>query len=165
MEIILAQGTAPASKAIAYLTKKIWSHCALRYSSPEDSWVVHATVGGVQPDWWFYFKHKYTNHLRYKTNVECADQALDNVVNRLAHAQYDYEGFLGQGLAIVFGLKRNPLGSNRDYRCTELITAWIDEVKKLDPSIDLPHVDSELATPGGLADYCDMHSKYFEKVI
>lgn len=162
MEVILVDGTNVVSKIIQKLTNGP-SHVALRYGEPEAAWLIHSTVGGVQPEWWHSFQAKYPKMCVYQTLFAGAETAADNLVKRLGHAPYDYQGILGQGLAIVFGLKKNPLGNPRAWRCTELLTEWHMECNKVNSVIKIPELDPEMATPKSLMEFWESRPDLFKK--
>lgn len=162
MEVIAAEGRTLASKLIKWATGKPYTHVAIRYTNEESDWMVHSTIGGVQPEWWFYFRKKYDGIRRFLIPLDVAPAAADNVVEKLAYKSYDYGGIVGHGLAIALGLKRNPFGSRRRFVCTELIVELHRECNRLDGSLDLREFDPEMLTPGELVTYYEQHPKIAE---
>lgn len=165
VEVILVAGQGFLPKLIMKLTRGRVSHAALRYSGAESNWLIHSTIGGVQPDWWFYFKQRYPLIYRFRTKFAGADAAADAVVKRLAHADYDYPGLIGQGIAIVTGMKTNPWGSGVKFRCTELIVAWHAECNAINPDLDLLVCNPEMIDPQMLDDYYRTRGDLFDLVM
>lgn len=153
MEIILAESNKWLPRLIKWVTKGDKSHCAIRYGEFDDQWLVHASAGGVQPDWWFAFEPRYTNITRFECLFPEATLALDLVVKQLAHKPYDYAGLVGQGLAILFKLKKNPIPNAKAYRCTELLIAFHKQANVLNSRLKLTEFDAEMTTPAGLEAY------------
>lgn len=167
MQVVIVEGTATLSKIIKKLTRSSFTHCALRYSGIESNWMVHAFVGGIQPNWWFAFAAKYAQIVRFEALFPEGDQALDNVVARLAHAPYDYGGLLGSGFSIIFGTKRNYFGSPKKYKCTELLTEWQNECQKLNANLHLKLFkanEAEEITPQDLLEYYTSRTDLFQRI-
>jgi hypothetical protein len=164
MEIIFVEGSTFLSGIIKKFTNSRYSHCAARYSSPDSQWIVHASIGGVQPDWWFSFSKRYLSMRRYLVLFSEGDQALDAVVKKIAHAPYDYGGLIGHGLSMVLGLKNNPFGNRKKYKCTELITEWHEECMKINKSLSIPFHNSELITPEFIIRLYDSRKDLFKLV-
>lgn len=159
MEVILAEGKGLSSKLIKFFTKSNWTHVAMRYSPPDDGWLVHATIGGVQPEWWWYFaSKKYVQVKQYRAKFDVADTALDKVILKFAHKQYDYLAFIGFGVYILVNwiskyllkkdaIKINPFGSMDAFMCSEFTAEWLNECNRMDPSLKLKHFDPSLTAP------------------
>lgn len=158
MEIVLVEGKLFLSKLIMGSIGYNVSHCAMRYSDPESRWIVHSSLGGVNPDWWDKFRERYASSFRFKAKFSCADEALDAVVAKIGHKDYDYLGLIGFGIVIWlkkagFNIKKNPLGSGNSYMCTEVIVEFFRECNLRDPSLKFKEFDSELTDPGEMLDY------------
>jgi hypothetical protein len=169
MEIVLVEGKMFLAKLIMSSIGYRVSHCAMRYSDPEARWIVHSSLGGVNPDWWDKFKEKYANTIRFKAKFACADEALDAVVAKIGHKKYDYFGLIGFGLVILLGrlgikIKKNPLGSGNSYMCTEVIVEFFYECNRRDPSLQFKEFDSELTDPGELLDYLKSRTDAFDSM-
>jgi len=167
MQIVMVEGTKFLSKVIMSFINHRVSHCAMRYSNPEDRWIVHSSIGGVRPDWWDLFQVKYKNGYFFTAKFSCADQALDNVVQKIGHKDYDYWGLVGFGLILALrkiGIKidKNPLGSGGAYLCTEAIVEFFKECNRLQPELSIREFDSELTDPGELLEYLKMRVDIFE---
>lgn len=160
MECIVVQGTGATSKLVNFMTKSWASHVAMRYSGVESEWMVHSTVGGVQPEWWVFFKQKYQKMARYECLFEVADKALDTLVQEIGHKRYDYKAFVGFGVWVLLnkrlGIKsftKNPFGEMKAFMCTEALVRFFKICNKLDPQLLLKEFDSELTSPGDLDSY------------
>lgn len=165
MRVVLCQGKMIFAKLIMRVIEYPVSHAALRYSSPDEEWIVHSSVGGIQPDWWFWFEKRYSAFWTFRAKFACADQALDQVVKRLGDHHYDYLSLVGFALVILLrkvGISiRNPLGSKNAFMCTELVSEWMRECNKLDETLKLKEFDSELLDPQMLMDYLRYRSDLF----
>lgn len=164
MEVVFAQGTALISRLIMKVTGGKNSHCALRYGGTESDWMVHASFGGVQPDWWFSFAKNYPSVTRFACLFPEGDAALDLVVRDLGHKGYDYAGLIGQGAAMAVGMKANPFGSRRRYRCTELLTEWMKRCNQMNPGLLLLEFDPEMVTPALLERYYRSRTDLFQPI-
>lgn len=164
MEVLFAEGKGFVPSIISKLTKSSVTHTALRYSRPEHQWLVHSSIGGVQPDWWSCFSGRYKKIHRFQTLFgDVADAALDAIVHRIAHAPYDYAGLLGQGAGIIFGTK-NPFRDGSKYRCTEVLIAWHSQLMALAPSLKLLNMDPENVTPGDIIAYYRYRADLFKEI-
>jgi len=163
MRVLFAEGKGPIPSIIQAVTDSRISHVALQYSVPDSHWLVHSTVGGIQPDWMFYFVRKYRSVLAFDALFTGADDALDKVVERLAHKPFDYLGMLGQGISIIFGTG-NPFRNKARYRCTELLIEWHREVMKTSPHLAIADFDPEMTTPGELLAFCRHRADLFREV-
>jgi hypothetical protein len=167
MQIIIVEGSTTLSRIIKWLIRSAFTHCGLRYSGIESNWMVHAFIGGIQPDWWFAFSAKYKSILRYEVLFPEGDQALDNIIGRLAHAPYDYAGLIGHGISIIFRTKRNYFGSSKRYKCTELLTEWQNECSKSNKNLQLKTYniyDTEMMAPHELVAYYESRPDLFRRI-
>jgi len=152
MEVVLAQGTAPLSRLIMWLTGGSFSHSALRYGGVEEEWMVHAFISGVVPEWSSYFFAHYPKTKRFKVikYEKEAETALDVIVQKYRHRAYDYGAIIGAGLVLMLGRVgiriRNPLGSRKAFMCTELVVEWLNEFSSLS-GVRIPVLDSSTVTP------------------
>ena len=166
MELIIAEGKGFSSKLIQPLTKSRWTHFALRYGGNESDWMIHSTIGGVQPEWWQHFNNKYISHARFKCNFACANKAADKIVSKWGHKPYDYWSFVGFGAYLVMqklGIKNpfNPLGRQDQLMCSEVAAVFFRECNALDPSLKLPVWDSEIVSPADVFAYVSGDKRNF----
>lgn len=169
MQVILAEGKAVLSRLIMSWTGHKVSHCGMRYSSPEQRWMVHAFLSGVTPDWYDQFCPRYANQFIFQAKFACADEALDTVVKNLGHKSYDYLSLVGFGIVLVLrklgiDLKKNPLGQSNSFMCTEIVVAWLKECNRLNPALCFKEFDPELTDPGMLLDYLRMRVDQFDEI-
>ena len=169
MEIILTKGESGLSNSIAWSIQYPLSHVALRYAGIESDWMVHSTMGGVQPEWWLFFERRYKKIYRFKLNFRHSEVAIDRVVEKIGHKKYDYKSIVGFALVLLLRragiyLKKNPLGDNKSYMCTEVVVEFLNECNKLDPSFDFKKFDSELTDPKMILDYLRKRSDVFKEV-
>jgi hypothetical protein len=164
MEIIFAEGRSFISKLIMWFTSKKGypkiSHVAIRYSPPEEEWLVEASFIGVVPEWWKFFKKRYKKLYRFKCTAKGCDEALDNLISQCGHSNYDFLELLGFAIKIIcnkicYRIK-NPLGSKRRYICTELVQNFCKE-------LNLPMPTDESMSPADLYEFC-CKNKYFEQL-
>lgn len=170
MEIAMVEGTRFLSKVIMKSLNCKVSHCAMRYSAPDERWIVHSSLNGVYPDWWDKFCLNYAEKTRFKAKFACADQALDNVVESLGHKNYDYLSLFGFAVVILLrkigiNLKKNPLGQANSYMCTEIVVAFFIECNKLNPALSFREFDPDLTDPGMLLDYLKMRVDAFDMIV
>lgn len=169
MEVVLAQGTAPLSKLIMWLTGGSFSHSALRYGGVEEEWMVHAFISGVVPEWSSYFFAHYPKTKRFKVikYEKEAETALDVIVQKYRHRAYDYGAIIGAGLVLMLGRVgiriRNPLGSRKAFMCTELVVEWLNEFSSLS-GVRIPVMDSGTVTPLTLELLMGSYSELFQVV-
>lgn len=169
MQAIVCSGHTWVSRLIELFTKSRWSHVALRYGGCESDWMVHATVGGVQPEWWHHFnKTKYRLVRSYEATFDVAEQAADNIIKTIGHKEYDYSSFLGYGVYIIANyvcmgaIKKNPFGQMNAFMCTEVLVEWMKECKRLDQTLPFKDFDSELTSPEDLFKYWETLPEYFK---
>lgn len=165
MEIVSVEGHGIFAWLIKKVTKSNKTHVALRYSGEESNWIVHASIRGVQPEWWYFFKDRYKNISRFRCDFDCADSAIDLVVKRIGHKEYDIPGVFGYGIYMLqnkLGLKRktNPLGSANRHWCTDVIIAFFKACNELDPTLGLKEFKDELTTPKQIEEYIMGHPKF-----
>jgi hypothetical protein len=167
MELILAEGKGFSSKLIKFFTGGQYSHVAFRYSGAESEWMVHSTIGGVQPEWWYHFQNKYPKILRIKCKFSCADLAADNLIKQIGHKKYGYLTFIGIGLYIIikklgFAPGKNPFANPKTYLCTEIFSEFIKEVNMINAGLKIKEFDSEILTPKEIFEYVKTRPDLFE---
>jgi len=159
MEIITVGGKGLLPWLIKKLTRSDKSHVALRYSPPEDNWMIHSAIGGVQPEWWEFFKKKYTSISRFRCNFECADKAADKLVTKIGDDDYDYLGLFGYAWYLfqtkILRINRmgNPWGSRDRHWCTDVIVDFFEICNELDPTLGLKKFENEMTTPEEIEQY------------
>lgn len=169
MEVILARGSAPLSKLIMYMTGGSYSHSALRYGGADSEWLVHAFIHGVVPEWYSYFKDHYPAIKRFKViKYEAeAEKALDLIVSRYRHRNYDYASLFGYMIAILLskvGITiKPPFGNRKAFMCTELVAEWLTEFSK---QADLCFHDliNDVVTPVTLELFMGSYPEIFQTV-
>jgi len=169
MIIIAAKGSSFTAKLIAWISKFAQTHFALRYEGNKDQMLVHSETGGVQLAAWNDFQNRFSERICWKVDIEIADQAMDNLVKRIGDKPYDYFALYGLGLILVLrklGIKinKNIFGSKYRYMCSEVILELVIECKKLDSSLDIEILDSEMTTVSELMAYLDTYPQYFKRV-
>jgi hypothetical protein len=167
MEVLLANEDGLIGWLIRWFTKYDKVHSAIRYPDNDGMWLIHSTVGGVQPEWWSHFTKKFHSIVRWEAKFEVARQAADNVAKRIGHKGYDYLSITGFAIVILLRkvgikLRKNPLGSSA-FMCTEVLVEWVKECNKLDSSLKIEELDSELTTPQMLAQLFNSRPDLFEK--
>ena len=145
------------------------SHTALRYAPTEERWLVHATIGGVQPDWWEFFSKKYLKIKKYRAKFDVGDRALDEMLPDMAHHGYAYLSIIGffiviQLRRIGINLKKNPFGDQDKFVCTDVIVKWLNKVQELDPKIKFNENFSEDLTDPKEIDLFLEKSEWFELI-
>jgi len=162
MEIILAQGKQPLARAIQQAVGYKYSHAALRYTHSQ--WMIHSSIGGVQPEWWYHFQKRYGNIRRYNCLFDCADKAAENLVKQIGHKQYAYTTLIGSGLVLAFdtlGIHiKNPFKSNNAFFCTKVILHFFKKCNELDSSLKLKEYISEALTPKDIGEYLDENPNF-----
>lgn len=171
MLLFAAEGEGISSKAIEWISGYKKSHFALRFTGNRDQWMIHSKTGGVQPEWWGRFQEHYHNFFQWKTKIEVAEQAADNIIDSIGTKGYDHLSLYGFAIYLLLrkiGIKlaKNPFGNPEKFMCTELIIAWVRECKRLDPSIDITeNFDTELLSVEDVVNFLDSYPQYFERVL
>jgi hypothetical protein len=166
MEVVIARSGKSFPRLIQWFTKSNWSHSALKY---DDMWMVHASVGGVQPAWWCYFKKHYIDIIRFKCKFPEAKLATDKLIRRIGWQDYDYASLFGNAIYLTlrwmgFNIKKNPLGNPESYMCTEVVAEFFKECNKLNPNLNLNEFYSETLQPVQLVNYMKYRDDLFEVV-
>ena len=170
MLVIAAEGNNFASKVIEWVSGYKKSHVALKYSGYREHWLIHSKTGGVQPQWWNRFQEHYLNFFKWKTNIDVAEQAADNIITEIGTKDYDHLSLYGFGIylflkKIGIKLSKNPFGSPNKFMCTEVIVEWIRECKRLNPSLDITeNFDTELTSIEDIVNFLDSYPQYFERI-
>ena len=146
-------GHSLTTKLIQTVTKSKFSHVGMVFMDDHYKWVGHSTVGGVQA--WLFpeLLDAYSNLEFYEMNVSDEDHlrayriAYDYLCGT-ALAGYDQAGFVGAGLKILFGGKKNRLDVEGRLTCTEVMGNTIllleEELETFDVDFGVPN----LITPG-----------------
>lgn len=164
MELILAEGQKASSVLIRLFTRSTITHSALLWNGTPAKWMLHSTIGGVQAEVWKVFLQHYPKSYRYRCMWTNAEEVANTILQRTAGRPYDYLSFVGSGLAILFGLKTNPLGQSKALHCTELPAQFLNLSQQVDPSLKIPHIDPELLTPAKLKEFCDNRRDLFTPI-
>lgn len=161
MRLFLGRGSGFSAWLIRVVTKSPFTHAGLVYN---DDVVLHSTIGGVQMADMTYINDHYDMITEYKCEFPEAEEAADYVKDKFLGAKYDYLSFVGLGLAIIFRLKKNPLGKHKQLMCTEVPAHWLNKVSAMNPSLEIPYFDPEMMTPAGLYEWIESRKDLFEKV-
>lgn len=169
MEIIVAEGHGLVPSIIKWTTGDPYSHAAVRYGGCRSSWMVHATLGGVQPEWWMHFSKKYSRLQRYECLFPEAEEAADRLVDRIGRKDYGSLTLVGAFIEIMLGrigIKvKNPFPNPDTFTCSELIPEYFIECNRLNPDLKLPGVGySESITPGQVLRCLGSRGDLFRKV-
>ena len=138
--------------------RDIPSHVALRFSKPEDNWMVESHAAGVQPTWWPYFSKK--NHIVAAfelTGIEekVLEDTIEEFMAKALYKKYDFLAILGfiyiQLRLKLFGERktRNPLGHPNRFFCVEIMIYFAEllKTKSGQDIFDGEEVDREATHP------------------
>ena len=162
MKIFVGKGRTFSSWLIRVVTKSPYTHCGLVF---DDGVVLHSTIGGCQHTDMEYIKESYDLLTVYECKFPEAEPTARTVERDWLGAKYDYLSFIGLGLALLFGLKKNPLGQHEQLLCTEVPAHWLNKISAANPSYRLPYLDPELVTPKEIYELLEISDDLFEKVI
>jgi hypothetical protein len=161
MRIFFGQGSGFSAWLIRVFTKSPFTHAGLVY---DDDTVLHSTIGGVQLSDMDYINSHYDGIVEFDCLFDEDEIAADFVKNKWFGAKYDYLSFIGLGLAIIFNLKKNPLGLHKQLMCTELPVHWLNKVSAINTSLSIPYMDPEMVTPVGLINWVKSRTDLFELI-
>jgi len=161
MRMFLAEGRGFSAWLIRIFTKSRISHSGLLFDNGE---VLHSSIGGVQMTDMDYINSHYDNVVHYECLFAEAEGAANAVRQEHLGKGYDYWSFIGLGIAILIGLKKNPLGTHKQLMCTEVPAHWLNKAQAMNPSLAIPYTDPEMLTPVALQNFCDTRPGLFKKV-
>lgn len=161
MRVFLGSGHGFSSWLIRVVTKSPFTHSGIIYN---DDSVLHSTIGGVQMTTMGYINEHYDGVVQYRCKFDEALGAANYVKDKFLGAKYDYLSFVGLGIAILFGLQKNPLGKHKQLMCTEVPANWLNKAQAMNPSLNIGFTDPEMLTPTGLKNFCDTRTDLFRKL-
>jgi len=170
MILVSAKGSSFTARFIGWITQFVQTHFAIRLGGDKEQILIHSETGGVQLIAWNDFKNRFSEHLYWEVNITVAEQAAENILQRIGEKPYDYFALYGLGLVLFLkklGIKlsKNIFGSSSKYMCGEVILEMIEECKRLDSSLsDLGTLDSEITTIQELVEYLDSYPQYFKRI-
>lgn len=168
MELIVGTGRGFSAWLIKLVTRSPITHAAIRYpirwDGPLESRVLHSTIGGVQMTTMDYIRDHYDDLIHYRCKFPEAEAAANATMQTFLGAKYDYLSYIGLGLAIIFRLKKNPLGQYKALMCTEVPAHFLNRVQEMNPSYSIPHIDPEMLTPRFLFEFCEQRTDLFERI-
>jgi len=169
MIIVASRGTSFTARLIKFFTKYLLTHFALRFNEKDNSLMLHSETGGVQDTTWDKYKDRFKDNVFWEVNIEVAEEALINIKSRIKGKPYDYLALYSLGLIVLlrkigFKINKNILGNKQRFMCSEVIVALIEECKKLDPTLNLGTLNSEISTIKDIVEFLDRYPHYFKRV-
>jgi hypothetical protein len=159
MKVLLAKGSGFSSWLVRVVTRSPYTHAALVFPSGE---VLHSSIGGVQMTDMNYINSHYTNVTQFECRFNVAEDAAKRIMHKTIGMKYDYWSFIGLGISILFGLKKNPLGRHSQLMCSEVPAWWLNRCQELDQSLLIRYFDPEMTTPALLWEYFGLRPDLFE---
>lgn len=164
MIVFFGEGHDISACLINIFTGSKVSHAGLIYDYPNENEVLHSTIGGVQMTTLDKIKEKYDRFFKFQCLFVEARTAADMVKAKFLGARYDYLSYIGLGLAILFRLKKNPLGLHKQLMCTEVIAHWLNYVNQLNSNLEIPYHDPEMMTPIDMMNFILSRPDLFAKI-
>lgn len=123
MYIVFTRSNSLLSKLIRRVTGEPVSHCALVVSDQE---VIHSNLTGLHITSLGEFQK--SSRILYRIEAPHDEAKLDRLVERHAHARYDYGALLYLGLRCLCPWlpKKNLWQTSGMYLCTEWVTEVLD---------------------------------------
>jgi hypothetical protein len=159
MKLILAQGKGFASWLVRVVTKSPYTHAAIVYD--DNVTVLHSSLDGVELTTMDYINSHYTQVCAYQCVFAEAKEAAIATQSTYVGFKYDRMSFVGLGIALLLGLKKNPLGRKNELMCSEVPAYWLNFAHTLNPNLRIPKLDPEMQTPASLKHLCDNRTDLF----
>jgi len=169
MLIVASRGTSFTAKIIKFFTKYLLTHFALRFNENYNSGMLHSETGGVQETTWDKYQARFKDSVFWEVNIGVAEEALSNIKSKIQGKPYDYLALYSLGIIVLlrkigFKIYNNKLGNKQRFMCSEVIIELIEECKKLDTTLNLETLNSEISTIKDIVEYLDRYPHYFKRV-